>query len=86
MHQLYKDDYLYDQEVLLNPNFKLQSLRDMSALDFKSHLVCDGEFGFENENGINLNDPLRGARRNSLGINLPNNGCEDNDSQASLYD
>ena len=34
MTQLFKDDYLYEEGLIDNPNFKLFSLRDFSALDF----------------------------------------------------
>ena len=33
MTQLFKDDHLYETELIDNPNYKLQSLRDYSALD-----------------------------------------------------
>ena len=58
----------------------------MSALDLKSTLVYEGDIGVDHENEYILNDPLRGARRDSLGLELPNNQCGDNLSQASLYD
>ena len=33
MSKLFKDDHLYEKELIGNPNFKLHSLRDFSALD-----------------------------------------------------
>jgi len=33
MTKLFKDDHLYEQGLVDNPNFKLQSLRDFSAMD-----------------------------------------------------
>lgn len=33
MTQLFKDDHLYETELIDNPNYKLQSLRDYSALN-----------------------------------------------------
>ena len=33
MTKLYKDERLYESELVKNPNFILQSLRDMSAHD-----------------------------------------------------
>ena len=83
MHQLYKDDYLYDKEVILNPNFKLQSLRDMSAFDLKSQIVCDGAVDVDGEYH---DDPIHHARRDSLRARLPQTNLDDHLSQGSLYD
>ena len=32
-HKLFKDDHLYEKGLIDNPNFKLLSLRDFSAMD-----------------------------------------------------
>ena len=39
MSCLFKDDeHLYEEGLLDNPNFKLQSLRDMSAIEVNTHM------------------------------------------------
>jgi len=38
MNLLFKDEPLYEKELMKNPNFKLQSLRDLSGIEIMDHM------------------------------------------------
>ena len=50
MNDLYKDEMLYESELVKNPNFILQSLRDMSCLDLNfTSQIARNRFEAEDE-------------------------------------
>ena len=52
MTQIFKDDYLYEEGLIDNPNFKLFSLRDFSALNFSSKIDAENGQAENNQDKV----------------------------------
>jgi len=86
MTQLYKDEMLYESELVKNPNFILQSLRDMSCLDlnFTSQIARNR---FEAEDEVEKRGRVNKIVKNKQSLAFPSAGnARHYDTDDSIYE